>query len=281
MLILNNTSGGSKARKTSEDIQSSSNSTTGNVARRRDQHVKTKICPYLGTVQGCYNGAACLYAHSPSELRERPDLAKTKLCQQFLKIGNCKNGAHCTYAHGQEELRSTPSYYKTELCKYWIAGSCHLGHACRHAHGVQELRSDDSSPSGSTSSCQYEPEFPPPPTRPARRHPRKAPPGDRESTLPTEPRGDTAPPLLSVVFPPPIIAASVIGSVLMESWAQLEFLHWTDGVPYPAVPQTSPPPPPAETPPSALIGQPLDNIRQLSPSGFNEQKIVDTDDWND
>ena len=102
----------------------------------------------------CKKGDDCPFAHSQSELREKPNLHKTKLCQTFIegkiafvrphihnKIeGKCPKGNNCCFAHGEEELRSTPDLFKTAICNLWTQRKCTSGDKCRFAHGQADLR---------------------------------------------------------------------------------------------------------------------------------------------
>lgn len=100
---------------------------------------KTKLCPLFST-STCYKGTNCTYAHSESELREKPNLVKTKICENYSN-GSCLNGESCTFAHGEYDLRSTSNFYKTAICINWQYGKCASGEKCRFAHGAEELRS--------------------------------------------------------------------------------------------------------------------------------------------
>mmetsp|Transcript_33831 Transcript_33831/g.39337 ORF Transcript_33831/g.39337 Transcript_33831/m.39337 type:complete len:263 (-) Transcript_33831:289-1077(-) len=100
---------------------------------------KTKVCQ-MYNLNICTKGESCPFAHSPDELREKPNLAKTKLCEAYLETGFCKNGDQCSFAHGEDELRSTPDLFKTAICNLWNQGKCNSGDRCRFAHGVEDLR---------------------------------------------------------------------------------------------------------------------------------------------
>eukprot|EP01057_Protomagalhaensia_wolfi_P004723 Protomagalhaensia_wolfi_Nauph_80__4722@NODE_489_length_2442_cov_102_619226_g368_i0_p2_GENE_NODE_489_length_2442_cov_102_619226_g368_i0NODE_489_length_2442_cov_102_619226_g368_i0_p2_ORF_typecomplete_len255_score27_45zfCCCH/PF00642_24/0_0048zfCCCH/PF00642_24/1_1e09zfCCCH/PF00642_24/0_24zfCCCH_3/PF15663_5/0_78zfCCCH_3/PF15663_5/8_9e08Torus/PF16131_5/0_8Torus/PF16131_5/0_011Torus/PF16131_5/0_17zfCCCH_4/PF18044_1/17zfCCCH_4/PF18044_1/0_00051zfCCCH_4/PF18044_1/0_077zf_CCCH_4/PF18345_1/6_3e03zf_CCCH_4/ len=245
--VRQDSSGGGLSSRSMMEVDESSSvpASSNNSVRRRDQHLKTKMCPYLGTSQGCFNGTNCSYAHSQNELRERPDLAKTKLCQQFVRSGTCRNGSSCTYAHGQEELRYAPPPFSKagDVCRYWAAGHCHLGPVCRHAHHNDGNGATSPASENVPAAVTRKPERadPPPP-----------------------------PPPIPVLYPPPIIAASVIGALLVNQsdWPLDSYLSGIiDGVPYPGIlpndqrPVSIPPPTPIPEQPIA--------------------KIVDTADWND
>jgi len=100
---------------------------------------KTKMCS-LYSLSICKKGKECPFAHSPDELREKPNLYKTKLCETFLQTGNCKHGEKCNFSHGESELRSTPDLFKTAICNLWTQGKCVAGERCRFAHGYEDLR---------------------------------------------------------------------------------------------------------------------------------------------
>lgn len=67
----------------------------------------TKLCKFhvLGV---CQKGAACNFAHDPSQLNNLPDLAKTRVCKTLISTGRCDD-PQCSYAHSKEELREMPS----------------------------------------------------------------------------------------------------------------------------------------------------------------------------
>merc|ERR1719421_907427 len=101
------------------------------------QLTKTKICQLHR--RGLCNDDTCRFAHSPEELRSRPNLMKTSICRAFQK-GKCRD-ENCRFAHGEAELRVTHTVYKTQLCVFHARGFCKKGSHCRHAHGPEDLRS--------------------------------------------------------------------------------------------------------------------------------------------
>jgi len=100
------------------------------------QLTKTKICQL--NRRGVCHDESCRFAHSPEELRSRPNLMKTSICRAFQK-GKCRE-ENCKFAHGEAELRVTDTVYKTQLCVFHARGFCKKGNRCRHAHGHQELQ---------------------------------------------------------------------------------------------------------------------------------------------
>eukprot|EP00746_Dinoflagellata_sp_MGD_P139646 gnl/MRDRNA2_/MRDRNA2_73077_c0_seq1.p1 gnl/MRDRNA2_/MRDRNA2_73077_c0~~gnl/MRDRNA2_/MRDRNA2_73077_c0_seq1.p1 ORF type:complete len:413 (-),score=69.28 gnl/MRDRNA2_/MRDRNA2_73077_c0_seq1:3-1241(-) len=109
-------------------------------AQMSAQFSKTEMCKFnvLGI---CNKGAGCVFAHSETELKSRPDLSCTRLCRVFLQTGQC-NDANCSFAHSKDQLRTTDFFHKTKLCKFWQAGHCILDDKCRFAHTTNELKSD-------------------------------------------------------------------------------------------------------------------------------------------
>ncbi|CAK0894343.1 unnamed protein product, partial [Prorocentrum cordatum] len=107
----------------------------------RQKHVKqlakTEICKFFLSSR-CVKGAQCPYAHSPSEIREKPDLGKTSMCRDFLTTGNCTNPG-CRFAHSERELRSTSGFFRTKVCSFAGSGRCKYGAACRFAHSPGEI----------------------------------------------------------------------------------------------------------------------------------------------
>mmetsp|Transcript_55682 Transcript_55682/g.88412 ORF Transcript_55682/g.88412 Transcript_55682/m.88412 type:complete len:177 (-) Transcript_55682:47-577(-) len=65
----------------------------------------TRMCKYWDSGR-CFNGMACPFAHSESELCPKPSLQATGLCYQFANTGRCSKGQACNFAHGWHELRS-------------------------------------------------------------------------------------------------------------------------------------------------------------------------------
>jgi len=86
----------------------------------------------------CGKGEQCAFAHSLSEIREKPDLVKTSMCRTFLQTGNCAD-PRCSYAHSEQELRTTEGFFKTKLCRFAPSGRCKHGSACRFAHSTDEV----------------------------------------------------------------------------------------------------------------------------------------------
>lgn len=63
---------------------------------------KTAICRYYPR---CHLGETCRFAHSPDELRTRPNLTKTRMCAGYCD-GRCRLPASkCGFAHGKHDLR--------------------------------------------------------------------------------------------------------------------------------------------------------------------------------
>ena len=71
-------------------------------------------CRYWGS-RKCFNGMGCPFAHSESELCEKPSLQATGLCYEYAKTGRCRKGQACNFAHGQHELRSFPPAKKASV----------------------------------------------------------------------------------------------------------------------------------------------------------------------
>lgn len=102
--------------------------------RFRNQFFKTSLCKFFKSNR-CQRGKACVYAHSPDELRSPPDLQRTSLCQK----GKDCSSPICPFAHSMHELRSTEVFYKTASCRFHASGVCYLGNTCRYSHDSQEL----------------------------------------------------------------------------------------------------------------------------------------------
>lgn len=64
----------------------------------------TAMCTFFAAGK-CLRGKDCQFAHSPSQIRAKPDLSRTSLCHDFMRKKSCKNGDQCRYAHGEKELR--------------------------------------------------------------------------------------------------------------------------------------------------------------------------------
>eukprot|EP00746_Dinoflagellata_sp_MGD_P139647 gnl/MRDRNA2_/MRDRNA2_73077_c0_seq2.p1 gnl/MRDRNA2_/MRDRNA2_73077_c0~~gnl/MRDRNA2_/MRDRNA2_73077_c0_seq2.p1 ORF type:complete len:409 (-),score=69.43 gnl/MRDRNA2_/MRDRNA2_73077_c0_seq2:97-1323(-) len=109
-------------------------------AQMSAQFSKTEMCKFnvLGI---CNKGAGCVFAHSETELKSRPDLSCTRLCRVFLQTGQCDD-PNCSFAHSKDQLRTTDFFHKTKLCRFWQAGHCILDDKCRFAHSTTELKKD-------------------------------------------------------------------------------------------------------------------------------------------
>ena len=57
----------------------------------------------------------CPFAHSESELCEKPSLQATGLCYEYANTGRCRKGQACKFAHGQNELRPFPPAKKASV----------------------------------------------------------------------------------------------------------------------------------------------------------------------
>eukprot|EP00929_Paragymnodinium_shiwhaense_P059385 TRINITY_DN29745_c0_g1_i1.p1 TRINITY_DN29745_c0_g1~~TRINITY_DN29745_c0_g1_i1.p1 ORF type:complete len:723 (-),score=185.53 TRINITY_DN29745_c0_g1_i1:328-2496(-) len=102
------------------------------------QLFKTEMCKFY--LQGrCENGDTCSYAHSPNDIRRKPDLTATSMCKVVQNGGNCQN-PNCRFAHDEEELRATHGFYKMKMCGFVKFGRCKNGDSCRFAHSSTELR---------------------------------------------------------------------------------------------------------------------------------------------
>lgn len=86
------------------DLNQGLNKSTNSLIK--DSLKKTTMCDFYR--QGkCNRGDGCVYAHSETELRPKPDLYKTQLCRAWQKKGSCERGEKCTFAHGESEIRRT------------------------------------------------------------------------------------------------------------------------------------------------------------------------------
>ena len=63
----------------------------------------TSMCSFYA-VGKCLRGENCKFAHSLSQIRQKPDLTRTSLCHDWMRKRSCKNGDKCRYAHGEKEL---------------------------------------------------------------------------------------------------------------------------------------------------------------------------------
>jgi len=113
--------------------------TTGTLRHKHaKQLMKTEMCKFFLS-SSCVKGSRCAYAHSRSEIREKPDLAFTSMCKSFLQYGHCDN-PDCMFAHNEGELRTTTAFFKTKLCRFAASGRCKHGSECRFAHDASELK---------------------------------------------------------------------------------------------------------------------------------------------
>lgn len=101
------------------------------------QLLKTEMCKFFLSNK-CGKGVRCPFAHSISEIRDKPDLGKTSMCRDFLTTGNCTN-PRCAFAHDERELRTTTGFFKTKMCSFAASGRCKHGAACRFAHNRSDL----------------------------------------------------------------------------------------------------------------------------------------------
>lgn len=121
---------------------SSAGGSTGTLLKLQQERQlrKTEMCKFF--LQGsCGKGTRCAYAHSYSEIREKPDLSCTSMCRDFLRTGNCSN-PNCTFAHNERQLRTTSTFYKTKMCRFAASDQCKHGNACRFAHCATELNGE-------------------------------------------------------------------------------------------------------------------------------------------
>ena len=77
----------------------------------------------------CPHGKYCVYAHKPSELRNKhseidEESFKTRMCKHVTEKGHCIHGQYCQYAHKPSEIRKKPSNFvgdedcfKTRMCQ--------------------------------------------------------------------------------------------------------------------------------------------------------------------
>lgn len=111
------------------------------------QLMKTEMCKFF-LANRCEMGARCAFAHSLSEIREKPNLNCTSMCKWFLQTGTC-HVRGCTFAHDERQLRTTAGFFKTKLCRFAASGRCKHGASCRFAHHAVELPPDGPWPSSS------------------------------------------------------------------------------------------------------------------------------------
>jgi hypothetical protein len=104
--------------------------------------MKTEMCKFF-LANRCAKGTSCQFAHSASEIREKPELNRTSMCRDFLQTGTCQTPG-CRFAHDERELRTTSAFFKTRLCRFASSGRCKHGSACRFAHESGELFYDSS-----------------------------------------------------------------------------------------------------------------------------------------
>jgi hypothetical protein len=99
--------------------------------------MKTEMCKFF-LANKCGKGSQCQFAHTASEIREKPDLNCTSMCRKFLQTGTCDT-PNCSFAHSERELRMTAGFFKTKMCRFASSGRCRQGNACRFAHSQSEL----------------------------------------------------------------------------------------------------------------------------------------------
>ena len=90
---------------------------------------KTAMCKHILEKGQCPHGSYCVYAHKPSELRNKyseidEENFKTRMCNHVIEKGHCIHGQYCQYAHKPSEIRKKPSNFvgdeecfKTRMCK--------------------------------------------------------------------------------------------------------------------------------------------------------------------
>ncbi len=73
------------------------------------------MCSFYA-VGKCLRGENCKFAHSLSQIRQKPDFTRTSLCHDWMRKRSCKNGDKCRYAHGEKELQAhRPELQEPEL----------------------------------------------------------------------------------------------------------------------------------------------------------------------
>ena len=90
---------------------------------------KTAMCKHILEKGQCPHGSYCVYAHKPSELRNKyseidEENFKTRMCNHVIEKGHCIHGQYCQYAHKPSEIRKKTSNFvgdeecfKTRMCK--------------------------------------------------------------------------------------------------------------------------------------------------------------------
>ena len=90
---------------------------------------KTAMCKHILEKGQCPHGKYCVYAHKPSELRNKhseidEEHFKTRMCKNITEEGHCIHGQYCQYAHKPSEIRKKTSnfvgdekFFKTRMCK--------------------------------------------------------------------------------------------------------------------------------------------------------------------
>eukprot|EP00931_Biecheleriopsis_adriatica_P124680 TRINITY_DN9983_c0_g1_i1.p1 TRINITY_DN9983_c0_g1~~TRINITY_DN9983_c0_g1_i1.p1 ORF type:complete len:203 (+),score=22.85 TRINITY_DN9983_c0_g1_i1:57-665(+) len=78
---------------------------------RKRFYKKTHMCSFF-QANKCRRGAGCTFAHSESELQERPDFTRTRMCP-IIEAGKvCYKGDLCTFAHSPEQRVSAVNMRK-------------------------------------------------------------------------------------------------------------------------------------------------------------------------